>query len=433
MQKRTFNVLLPVVRLFGYDEEIGEMDVKRPFRGVMNPFNNQRILLGALVMLIAKDKTIYPFLSHYDDALEIPEMDSLIKEFGFSYVSKTFDSLVNMNVKDIIKLYLEAYEVEMEDNNRLGFKDFELDFEVFGWVSYQITKPTIFDLNTYYDYPYDMYEIEDCLEPNLLKGLENEAVLSFEVFMAEYEEKHMYEAKEKGRAVFVRWLGAFNEKSSFTPEEIWNFETSGERMVASEALVDVNNSKEFGMKHIDSEQKTLLPMNEYVSRRNYSFIRQAQVGLMIDVNRSQFVKLYSNDVWSVPVFDRLVATSPKGAVVSYNVDDSKEICQKRRGFGHTEAFFNKPTFAAIVVKQPLDRMSQRGREFVAELRRLSGLPVIDLTNMKEIERQVRYNDFNFSFSLPSEEEKLTKEILEKLSEEDKYEEFVEDIEEDEED
>lgn len=432
MEKRTFNVLLPVVRLFGYDDELGEMDVKQPFRGVMNPFNDYRVLSSALVILMAKDKTIYPFLSEYDDALEIPEMGWLIEEFGFSYVSKTFDSLINMDVKDIISLYLESYELDMEDHNHFGSKNFELDFEVFGWVNYQITKPTLFEVKYRYR-DISLHQEEECLEPNLLKGLEDDVALSFESFMAEYEKKHMYEAKEKGRAVFVRWLGAFNEKSSYTPEEIWEFEKSGEREVASEALVDVSSFKHYGMKHIDSEQTTLLAMDEYIEIRNYSFIRQSQVGLLIDVNRSQFVKLYSNDVWSVPVFDRLVATSPKGACVTYDVEDTKELCQKQRRFGHTEAFFNKPRFSAIAIKQSLRSMSERGRLFVEELQRLSGLPVIDLTRTKEEKQMVRLNDFNLSFVLPSKEEKLSKEILEKLSDEDNYEEFVEDIEEEEED
>jgi len=199
------------------------------------------------------------------------------------------------------------------------------------------------------------------------------------------------------KAVFVRWLDAFLTNYKRSTEEMWAFEKSPNRQVAVEALINIEpNIRETG--YFRCENYTKLSNVYYSSRRYTSYVQESNYGLLVDVRNSTFIRLYKQDVYSKVGLDGKLFPTRASEEYTEKLEETKEFALDASS--HTEAFFESPSYCAIVIKKPIEEMNEFEASRVNELLRITNLPIVDFSKFNKIENRgvsFKIDDLNFGF------------------------------------
>lgn len=242
---------------------------------------------------------------------------------------------------------------------------------------------------------------------------------------------------------FVRWLKAFRGKEEkFTTPEIWAFENSGVyKEYAAETVMGVKKLQLFSHS-IQEEGLTVLPKNKTLE--TVSTIPSG-IGLRVKNPEKSFVSIYADDAWTEYEGGKLIA-SRGHELSSSNYKEVPSIASYSYDTWHNETIMANPDYDAIIVKGKKEQLNDEDKLFLKELQELSGLPVIETIykEYKEVSWASLYRKTFSGKNILSEEyrfffthhdaisKEIPEEINKKLEAEDKYEEFVEDIDEEEE-
>lgn len=418
------NIEVVVASMCGFDSEHGV-----PYGGsiYLNPYQDTNIIEAALsryIQLSGECEDLFYCGDFNNDP--IIDLNKMVEECGFEKIQTMFDEMFQKSAKEIIELYFQA--LEEHDNYEIFTLKRSVDMtenQIIGSFRAETDPISLRDIVEYKDIETSFNSIDVEAE----NALWSEAKSIEDKFYAENPSIDFSEdfvSDEKGVATFVRWLDAYIDSDHLYPvEDLWNFETSGVRQVAVEGL---QTDKTYTVSdYLDNI--TVLKETE-ITNRYYSGIGRSNYGLLIDVRKSTFIKIYNHDVYSGPEDGKtLTGTNTDGTKSTSDINLTRALCRSVES-GYTEAFFENPSYCAIVIKKPIEEMNDHEASRVTELVKLSGLPVVDLTKMIERKTEVKYDDnFEIFFNILSS---LWDKYIE-FPEEDKYEEFVEDIEEDEED
>lgn len=165
----------------------------------------------------------------------------------------------------------------------------------------------------------------------------------------------------------VRWLGAFRNKFSYTATEVWNFETQEGREYAAELCFERKEAYNTWKKGNSTDMPKIITRESYIS--------SAKIGLEINLEKSFFIQCHDEDVWSEYNKDgELFATRQGAAFYTTDVYTLADFAKKFLEDRHSELWYKKPVFKNIVVKD-YDTLTQKGKQFLEELIKVTGLPV----------------------------------------------------------